>query len=156
MTWLGSAPGRYRARPIQGEPAADQLRAALDPLIKADAPADAEVLLLQNAPSLSLEARAEAAQRVAWAYYVDGRDADARRIADAWRVGQPANGRPAAWISGLACGVQRANPLSPFREFAETSRELEARRGGYFGPRVRTGSRRPQSVARCSRRGPVQ
>ena len=33
---LGSAPVRYRAKPVQGEPAADQLRATLDPLIKTD------------------------------------------------------------------------------------------------------------------------
>src|SRR5438874_2071329 len=39
---LGSAPVRHRARPVQGEPAADQLRSALDPLIKADDASGAE------------------------------------------------------------------------------------------------------------------
>ena len=33
---IGSAPIRYKAKPVQGEPYADQLRAALDPLVKAD------------------------------------------------------------------------------------------------------------------------
>ena len=33
---LGSAPGRYRSRPVQGEPAADQLRGLLDSLVKVD------------------------------------------------------------------------------------------------------------------------
>src|SRR6185369_16100832 len=43
---LGSAPGRYKAKPVQGEPAADQLRAALDPLVKLDDAAGAEAQLL--------------------------------------------------------------------------------------------------------------
>src|SRR5512141_916257 len=60
---LGSAPVRYRAKPVQGEPAADQLRAALDPLVKVDDATGAESQLLAYAPQLSVEARAEAATR---------------------------------------------------------------------------------------------
>jgi len=151
LTWLGSAPGRYRARPIQREPAADQLRAALDPLLKADAPADAELLLLQSAPLLSFEARAEAAQRVAWAYYVDGRDADARRVAETWRVGATGEwAAQAAWISGLASW--RLNDCESasraFRDVAATSRERELGAGGYYwAARAEQACRRPNSVA---------
>ena len=65
---LGSAPVRYRTRPVQGEPAADELRAALDPLIKADDASGAEAQLLLFAPQLSAEACAEAGQRVAFVY----------------------------------------------------------------------------------------
>src|SRR6478672_1940423 len=98
---LGSAPVRYKARPVQGEPYADQLRSALDPLIKADDAAGAEALLLQYAPSLSTEARAEAGQRVAFVYYVLGLDLDARRVADTWRQGATGEwASQAAWISG--------------------------------------------------------
>src|SRR5439155_7398251 len=50
---LGSAPVRYKAHPVQGEPAADQLRAALDPLIKSDDGSGAEAQLLTFAPQLS-------------------------------------------------------------------------------------------------------
>ena len=84
---LGSAPVRYKAQPVQGEPAADELRAILDPLIKADDAAGAEAQLLIYAPQLSAEARAEAGQRVAFVYYVLGLDVDARRVADTWRQG---------------------------------------------------------------------
>lgn len=151
LTWLGSAPGRYRARPIQGEAAADQLRAALDPLLKADAPADAELLLLQGAPSLSFEARAEAAQRVAWAYYVAGRDADARRVADSWRVGATGEwAAQAAWASGLASW--RLNDCDAasraFRDVAATARERELGAAGfYWAARAEQACRRPRSVA---------
>ncbi|MEO6255780.1 MAG: transglycosylase SLT domain-containing protein [Sphingomicrobium sp.] len=150
LTWLGSAPARYRARAVQGEVAADQLRAALDPLVKADAPADAELLLLQAAPSLSFEARAEAAQRVAWAYYVDGRDADARRVADTWRVGAQGEwATQAAWVSGLASW--RLNDFeaasNAFRTVAGSAQERELSAAGYYwAARSEQACRRPASV----------
>ena len=100
---LGSAPVRYRTRPVQGEPYADQLRAVLDPLVKADDAAGAEAQLLTYAPSLSVEARAEAGQRIAFIYYVLGLDMDARRVADTWRQGATSEwAAQAAWVSGLA------------------------------------------------------
>src|SRR6185295_13715817 len=100
---LGSAPLRYKAKPVAGEPAADELRALLDPLIKADDAAGAEAQLLIYAPQLSAEARSEAAQRVAFVYYVMGLDMDARRVSDTWRQGATGEwASQAAWISGLA------------------------------------------------------
>ena len=74
---LGSSPRRGRARPVVGEPVADQLRPQLDPLLKSGAPDAAEAQMLPSAPSMTPEGRAEAAQRVAWSYYGLGRDADA-------------------------------------------------------------------------------
>ena len=151
LIFLGSAPARYRARPVQGEPAADELRAALDPLLKIDDPANAELLLIQRAPLLSLEARAEAAQRIAWAYYADGRDADARRVADTWRVGASGDwATQAAWISGLASW--RLNDCEAasraFREVAAIARERELNAGAYYwAARSEQACRRPQTVA---------
>ena len=84
---IGSAPYRYKAKPVQGEPYADQLRSLIDSLVKADDASGAEAQLIQYAPQLSVEARAEASTRVAFIYYVLGQDADARRVADTWRVG---------------------------------------------------------------------
>ena len=102
---LGSAPVRYRARPVQGEPGADQLRAALDALVKADDASGAEAQLLTYSPQLSVEARAEAATRVAFVYYVLGLDMDARRVADTWRPGSTGEwASQAAWVSGRAAG----------------------------------------------------
>src|SRR5437764_7396431 len=54
---IGSAPYRYKAKPVQGEPYADQLRILLDALVKADDAAGAEAQLNTYAPQLSLEAR---------------------------------------------------------------------------------------------------
>jgi soluble lytic murein transglycosylase len=151
LAWLGSAPTRSRARPVQGEPAADQLRTALEPLLKADAALEAEALLVQAAPYLSAEARAEAGQRIAWTYYQLNQDGNARRLADSARAG--ARGEWAAhsaWVSGLASW--RLNDCESasraFREVAgiSTDRELGAA-GFYWAARAEQACRRPQAVA---------
>ena len=151
LAWLGSAPTRSRARAIQSEPAADQLRTQLDPLLKIDSAPEAEILLLQAAPMLSAEARAEAGQRIAWSYYQLGRDADARRVADAWRIGARGDwAAHSAWVSGLASW--RLNDCEAasraFREVAGTSRERELSAGGYYwAARSEQACRRPRAVA---------
>ena len=152
---LSSAPIRYRAKPIQGEPYADQLRSLLDPLIRADDPAGAEAQLLTYAPSLSLEARAEAAQRVAFAYYVNGLDLDARRVADTWRQGSNGDwASQAAWISGLASwrlGDWNAASTA-FQQVAQLGQQRELRAGGYYwAARAEQAAGRPRSVERLLR-----
>ena len=147
---LGSAPRRYRARPVSGEPLADALRSQLEPLIKANAAPEAETAFLAQAPYLSVEARAEAAQRVAWIYYAVNRDFDARRIADYWRQGASGEwGSQAAWVSGLASW--RLNDCTAaaraFREVAATATQRELAAGGYYwAARAEQACRRPQAV----------
>ena len=150
MVPLGEAPRRTRAQPVAGDPVADSLRLQMDPLIKADAGPDAELLLSQNAPLLTPEGRAEAAQRVAWAYYVGGRDADARRVADTYRVGAAGPWlAQAAWISGLAAWrMGDCNAASnAFREVAGTTREQELAAAAYYwAARSEQACRRPRAV----------
>jgi soluble lytic murein transglycosylase-like protein len=132
---LGSAPVRYRAKPVQGEPAADALRSALDPFVKADDAGGAEALLITQGPALSAEARAEAGTRVAFIYYVLGLDMDARRVADTWRVGAAGPwAAQAAWVSALASwrlGDYNAASGS-FQQVAQLSDQRELRAGGYY------------------------
>ena len=148
---LGSAPRRGKTRPVEGEPAADQLRLALEPFVKVDDGVGAETLFQQALPLLSYEARAEAAQRVAWIYYCAGRDADARRIADQGRPGATGDwAAQAAWISGLASW--RMNDwnaaYASFREAASLAREPEFNAAAYYWTaRAAQASRRPKEVA---------
>jgi soluble lytic murein transglycosylase-like protein len=147
---LGSAPGRYRAKPVQGEPAADQLRAALDLLVKADDAAGAEAQLLTFAPQLSVEARAEAGNRVAFIYYILGLDLDARRVADTWRQGATGEwASQAAWVSGLASwrlGDYNAASTA-FQQVAQLAAQRELRAGGYYwAARAEQAAGRPRSV----------
>lgn len=151
VTWLGNSPSRSRARPVSGEPTADQLRSQLDKLIKTDDAVNAEILLMQSAPYLSYEARAEAGQRVAWAYFATARDADARRVADTYRQGATGDwASQSAWVSGLAswrlndCNAASAS----FREVASRAQQRELSAGGYYwAARAEQMCRRPGAVA---------
>jgi soluble lytic murein transglycosylase len=148
---LGSAPVRYRAKPVQGEAFADQLRAILDPLIKTDDAAGAEAQLLTYAPQLSVEARAEAATRVAFVYYVLGLDMDARRVSDTWRPGALGEwAAQAAWVSGLA-SWRLGDCESAARDFQQVTalaQQRELRAGAlYWGARAQQACRRPWAVA---------
>lgn len=147
---LTSAPRRHRSSPVQGEPAADALRSAMEPLVKTDMAVDAEALYAAAAPSLSPEARAEAAQRVAWIYYVTGLDADARRVAESGVEGATGEwGAQAHWIAGLAswrAGDCEGAALH-FRGVAAGRSETElAAAGAYWAARSEMMCRRPQLV----------
>jgi len=147
---IASAPRRYRAAPVAGEPLADQLRSQLDPLIKTDDAANAEALLNQQGAYLSANARAEAAQRVSWAYYSHGQDQDARRVADTWRSGATGEwAAAAAWVSGLASWrLNDCNSASAdFRAVAGATGQSELRAGAlYWAARAEQACRRPQAV----------
>ncbi|MDQ3078814.1 MAG: lytic transglycosylase domain-containing protein [Pseudomonadota bacterium] len=147
---LGSAPRRTRARSISGEPGADALMAALEPFVDANDAPNAEALLFAQGPMLSSEARAQAGQRVAWIYYVLGRDADVRRVADQWRSGAVGEwGAQSAWVSGLAawrmgdCNSGQAAFRDAMRMGAE--REFVAA-AAYWGARSAQSCRRPREV----------
>ncbi|MEO6360403.1 MAG: lytic transglycosylase domain-containing protein, partial [Sphingomicrobium sp.] len=148
---LGTAPTRYRAKPVQGDPIADQLRLTLDLSVKANDAAGAEALLVQSGPYMTYEGRAEAGQRVAWVYYVVGDDVNAKRVADTWRPG--ATGEwvsQAAWISGLAAWRQNncEGASLAFREAAGSAIQRELRAGAlYWAARAEQSCRRPRSVA---------
>ena len=150
MVPLGSSPRRHRSQPVQGDPAADALRLALDPLVKADSAEEAEALYLQAQPTLTPEGRAEAAQRVAWIYYVLGRDADARRVAETASEG--AFGEwvsQANWIAGLA-SWRMNDCIAAARHFravlsGRSESELAAA-GAYWAARSEMACRRPQAV----------
>ena len=135
---LGSAPVRYRTRPVQGEPAADQLRSILDPLIRNDDAQGAEAQLLVYAPQLSLEARAEAGQRTAFAYYVLGLEG----ATGEWAA-------QAAWVSGLASwrlgDCQSAS--TAFNQAAAYAQQRELRSGAlYWAARSEQACGRPRGV----------
>jgi soluble lytic murein transglycosylase-like protein len=147
---LPQAPRRGKARPVSGEPAADALRLALDPLIKADDAYGAEALLVAQSPYLSPEARAEAAQRVAFIFYVLGRDADVRRIADQGRAGAIGEwGAQAAWVSGLA--AWRMNDFGAAQAAFTTASRLDGSAefgacAAYWAARAAQAGRRPGDV----------
>jgi soluble lytic murein transglycosylase-like protein len=147
---LGAGPRRYRPKPVGAEPLADALRAQIDGFVKADDAPNAEAALIAQAPYLSADARTEAAQRIAWIYYTNGDDLNARRVADTWRAGASGEwGSQAAWASGLASWrMGDCNAAArAFREVAATAPQRELSAGGYYcAARSEQACRRPQSV----------
>ena len=147
---LVSAPRRHRSTPVQGEPAADALRLAMEPLVKSDSAVDAEALYTAAAPLLSAEARAEAAQRVAWIYYVTGQDAEAKRVAEAGISGASGDwAAQAQWIAGLASWRLNDcnNAAAHFRAVAISRAESElVAAGAYWAARSEMACRRPHLV----------
>jgi soluble lytic murein transglycosylase-like protein len=150
MVPLPAAPRRHRSRPVTGEPAADALRLAMEPLVKVDSAVEAEALYAAAAPSLSAEARAEAAQRVAWIYYVLGQDAEAKRVAETGIVGASGDwAAQAQWIAGLASWRLNdcASAAAHFRAVAISRAESElVAAGAYWAARSEMACRRPQLV----------
>lgn len=151
MVPLGAAPRRHRSRPVQGDPAADQLRTALEPMVENNLAPEAEALYQQSLPYLTPEGRAEAAQRVAWIYYLVGRDADAKRVAESGISGATGDwAAQAQWIAGLA--DWRLNNCQSaaghFRAVAYSRAESELRAAGAFwAARAEQACRRPANVA---------
>jgi soluble lytic murein transglycosylase-like protein len=147
---LGAGPRRYRPKPVGAEPLADALRAQIDGFVKADDAPNAEAALIAQAPYLSPDARTEAAQRIAWIYYTNGDDLNARRVADTWRASASGEwGSQAAWASGLASWrMGDCNAAArAFREVAATAPQRELSAGGYYwAARSEQACRRPQSV----------
>ena len=151
MVPLGAAPRRHRSRPVQGDAVADQLRIALEPMVKDNLAPEAEALYRQSADLLSPEGRAEAAQRVAWIHYLVGRDADAKRVAEEGAAASTGEwGAHAQWIAGLAdwrlgdCNSAAGH----FRAVAYSRAESELRAAGAFwAARSEQACGRPANVA---------
>jgi soluble lytic murein transglycosylase-like protein len=107
FVWLGSAPARERAATVKDDPVAAQLAPKILPLIKIDDPAGCEALLESDAPRLSGAALTEWRQRIAWSYYLNGDDANARRLAALARQGEGEWRVQADWTYGLAAWRQK-------------------------------------------------
>ncbi|WP_257541339.1 lytic transglycosylase domain-containing protein [Sphingobium sp. CFD-1] len=108
LVWLGSAPRREYVRATKTDLLAQSLASRIQPFINNDDPAGAEGLLTTGEAGLTPEGLTEVRQRVAWAYYIESDDGNARRMAAKalevrsggdWTV-------QAHWTTGLAAWRQ--------------------------------------------------
>ncbi len=81
MVWLGSAPRRQNVSAVKTDLLAQALVGQILPFIKNDDPAGAESLLSSSEAGLTPEGLTEARQRIAWSYYIENDDTNARRMA---------------------------------------------------------------------------
>ena len=149
FVWLGSAPIRARATSVREDAAAAQLAPKILPLIKIDDPAGCEAILESEAPNLSGEALTEWRQRVAWVYYLNGDDANARRLATLAQQGHGEWKVQADWTVGLAAWRQRdyKHAATAFATVAQGGNDAEIRAAGhYWAARAEMAAGRPDKV----------
>lgn len=134
FVWLGSAPIRARAATVKEDPAAAQIAPKILPLIKIDDPAGCEAILAAEEPNLSGAALTEWRQRVAWSYYLNGDDANARRLATLAQAGEGEWKVQADWTVGLAAWRQRdyRAAAAAFAAVAQGGGDAEIRAAGHY------------------------
>ncbi|EPR09703.1 lytic transglycosylase [Sphingobium indicum IP26] len=108
MVWLGGAPRREYVAAVKTDALAQALVGQIQPFIKNDDPAGAEALLATGEAGLTPEGLTEVRQRVAWAYYIESDDANARRMAAKALEGRSGGdwAVQAYWTTGLAAWRQ--------------------------------------------------
>lgn len=99
---MAGPPKRQSARAMRNDRAAAALAQQAGPLIKSDQPSNAEAIVTARLGDLSPEAQTEWLQRIAWAYYLSGDDANALRLANQARTGAGEWAVQADWVAGLA------------------------------------------------------
>ena len=108
MVWLGAAPRREYVAAVKTDMLAQALAGQIQTYIKADNPVGAEALLASGEAGLTPEGLSEVRERVAWAYYIESDDTNARRMA-ARALEARAGGDwsvQAHWTAGLAAWRQ--------------------------------------------------
>jgi len=146
---LPGQPRRTRPRPIRGDAVADQLEPLLAPLIRDDKPVEAEALLATRSIELTPEARIAFQQRIAWVYYLNGDNQNARRIADLCRTGSSDFAIQAEWVAGLAAWrmADYADAAAHFADVATRTTDVElAAAGHYWAARADTAGGHPERV----------
>lgn len=146
---LPGQPRRARPRPIRGDAVADQLEPLIAPLIRDDKPVEAEALLATRSADLTPEALAAFRQRIAWVYYLNGNDRDARRIADLCRTAPGDYALQAEWVAGLAAWRMGDydDATAHFADLATRATDVElVAAGHYWAARADTAGGHPERV----------
>lgn len=156
LMYLGSAPRRRYIPTVRSDDAAQALVAQVLPFIKQDNPAAAEALIdsslaASGAAPISPDGLAEVRERVAWSYYIENDDANARRLAA--RVLETGSSSDwavqAHWTVGLASWRQN-DPRAAAAAFEQVtqraSNEDMQAAGAYWAARAWMNAGRPEKV----------
>lgn len=146
---FSSAPRRGKPRGIGDGSMPSYVGEIITDRIVNDDPDGAYEKLREVEGQLSEQARTEWQQRVAWSYYIENRDADARRLAEVAMQGSGDWAGEAAWVAGLAAWRMGdcAAALQGFDRAARTGSNEELRAASYYwAARAQTRCRRPDMV----------
>ena len=151
LMWIGGSTKRRTLAPTREDIAAQALTQQILPYIKADDPSGAESLLAGGEPGLSPDGLAEVRQRIAWSYYIENDDANARRLAA--RALETGSGNEwavdAHWPVGLASWRQN-DPAAAARSFEQVARRATTddmrSAGAYWAARAWMNAGQPAKV----------
>ena len=151
---LPRLPARSRPRGASDGTMPDSIASAISDKIKYDDPDSAKLLLDGIDATLSPAARAEWRQKVGWSYFIEGHDADARKVALSATEGSGAWVGEALWTAGLAAwrsGNSEAAADS-FEKAAVMAENTELTAAAWFwASRAHLRARAPQKVAAALR-----
>lgn len=149
LAGLAGQPRRARPRAIEGDAVADALEPLVQPLLVGDQPYEAETLFNERRNDLSPEARTAFQQRIAWVYFLNGNDREARRIAEEARRGVTEWALHAEWVAGLAAWRMEdcRAAAEHFGNVADRSGDVELSAAGhYWAARADTACGHPERV----------
>ena len=105
LIWQDGAPTRVRAKATRSDAIAADLANKMTPYVKGDMGREAESLL-DATDGLTPEAETEWQSRIAWIYFLQGLDGDARRMGEKASRGQGDWATHARWTSALSAWRQ--------------------------------------------------
>ncbi len=132
--WLGTSPRRGLTATTKGDAVASAMGQRIIQFIKDDSPVDAEALLIASEPGLTPDGLTEWRQRVAWSYYIEDDDVNARRLATVAQSGTGPWAAQADWVVGLAAWRQQdwAGASNAFASLARRSYDPEMIAAGHY------------------------
>jgi soluble lytic murein transglycosylase len=148
FSYLGSAPKRDLPANIDVAGIAD-IRSAIQVSIRNDNPAEAEATLGSSALSLSDAALTELRYRIAWSYYIENDDSNAKRMAALARSGTGDWAVQAHWAYGLISWRTKdyGAAYQAFDQVSRTASSDELKASALFwSARAATASRQPQQA----------
>ena len=133
LIWQDGAPRRVRAKTIKSDQIAADLAVRMQPLVKADLGQQAQALL-ESTGGLSLDATTEWQQRVAWMFYLQGDDTNARAEAMKAADGSGDWAIQGRWVAGLAAWRQHdcAAAETAFEGVAARATDIDLRAAGLY------------------------
>jgi soluble lytic murein transglycosylase len=148
LTWLGGASVRTRAKSIKSDMSAAELAIKMQPFVKADDGASAQALL-DATTGLTPEAQTEWQQKVAWIYYLQGDDLNARAMAAKAAQGYGDWAIQGDWVAALAAWRQKdcTSAGQTFERVSARAGDVELRAAGlYWAARADMACARPDRI----------
>lgn len=148
LIWIDGAPARLRTKSISTDMTAAELAIRMQPFVKADEGPQAQALL-ESTEGLTPEALTEWQQKVAWIYFLQGDDNNARAMAVKAAQGSGDWAVQGNWVGALAAWRQHdcEAAASGFQSVAARAGDIDMRAAGlYWASRADMRCGRPDRV----------